>query len=145
MCRLFVAATVTGMAVVIEPTIIFARIRKLPITEAVTKCFHVIIEEREKPKVEKVVDWYTGFLFLEDKGLPLVACIGNIGLTIWWSGTIISIGWRYQISHRMYVGTLTVQIWRNREWIPRHYKASWHSDISDTMNLYTHFWFDDAE
>lgn len=27
----------------------------------------------QKPKVEKVVDGYTGFLFLDDKGLPLVA------------------------------------------------------------------------
>ena len=32
-----------------------------------------IIEDREKPKVEKVVDGYTGFLFLDDKELPLVA------------------------------------------------------------------------
>ena len=37
------------------------------------KCFQAIIEDREKPKVEKVVDGYTGFLFLDDKVLPLVA------------------------------------------------------------------------
>ena len=45
--------------------------------------FQAIIEDREKPKVEKVVDGYTGFLFWDDKGLPLVAMHGNIALTTW--------------------------------------------------------------
>ena len=61
------------MTLVIEPTKTSAGTRKLPITEDVAKCFQAIIEDREKPKVEKVVDGYTGFLFLDDKGLPLVA------------------------------------------------------------------------
>ena len=61
------------MTLVIEPTKTSAGTRKLPITEDVVKCFQAIIEDREKPKVEKVVDGYTGFLFLDEKGLPLVA------------------------------------------------------------------------
>lgn len=63
----------SDMTLVIEPTKTSAGTRKLPVTEDVAKCFQVIIEDREKPKVEKVVDGYTGFLFLDDKGLPLVA------------------------------------------------------------------------
>ena len=51
------------MTLVIEPTKTSAGTRKLPITEDVAKCFQAIIEDREKPKVEKVVDGYTGFLF----------------------------------------------------------------------------------
>ena len=39
----------------------------------VVKCFQMIIEEREVPKVEKMVDGYSGFLFLDDDGMPLVA------------------------------------------------------------------------
>ena len=31
------------------------------------------IEEREAPKVEKMVDGYSGFLFLDEDGMPLVA------------------------------------------------------------------------
>ena len=50
-----------------SPTALFNKGRE------VAKCFQAIIEDREKPKVEKVVDGYTGFLFLDDKGLPLVA------------------------------------------------------------------------
>lgn len=63
----------SDMTLVIEPTKTSAGTRKLPVTEEVAKCFQAIIEDREKPKVEKVVDGYTGFLFLDDKGLPLVA------------------------------------------------------------------------
>ena len=65
--------TLSDMTLVIEPTKTSAGTRKLPVTEDVAKCFQAIIEDREKPKVEKVVDGYTGFLFLDDKGLPLVA------------------------------------------------------------------------
>ena len=63
----------SDMTLVIEPTKTFAGTRKLPVTKDVAKCFQAIIEDREKPKVEKVVDGYTWFLFLDDKGLPLVA------------------------------------------------------------------------
>ena len=65
--------TLSDMTLVIEPTKTSAGTRKLPVTEDFAKCFQAIIEDREKPKVEKVVDGYTGFLFLDDKGLPLVA------------------------------------------------------------------------
>lgn len=63
----------SDMTLVIEPTKTSAGTRKLPITEDVAKCFQAIIEDSEKTKVEKVVDGYTGFLFVDDKGLPLVA------------------------------------------------------------------------
>ena len=63
----------SDMTLVIEPTKTSAGTRKLPVTKDVARCFQAIIEDREKPKVEKVVDGYTGFLFLDDKGLPLVA------------------------------------------------------------------------
>ena len=46
----------SDMTLVIEPTKTSARTRKLPLTEDVAKCFQAIIEDREKPKVEKVVD-----------------------------------------------------------------------------------------
>ncbi len=53
----------SDMTLVIEPTKTSAGTRKFPVTEDVAKCFQAIIEDREKPKVEKVVDGYTGFLF----------------------------------------------------------------------------------
>ena len=45
----------------------------LPITEDVAQMFQAIIEDRNAPKVEKSIDGYSGFLFYDDKGMPLVA------------------------------------------------------------------------
>ena len=35
--------------------------------------FQAIIEDRNAPKVEKSIDGYSGFLFYDDNGMPLVA------------------------------------------------------------------------
>lgn len=63
----------SNMELVIKPTKTSAGTRKLPITEDVADMFRAIIEDRQKPKVEKIICGYTGFLFLDDAGLPLVA------------------------------------------------------------------------
>ena len=130
----------------IEPTKTSAGTRKLPVTEDVAKCFQAIIEDREKPKVEKVVDGYTGFLFLDDKGLPLVA-----------------IHWEHRFNHmvKRYNDIYWVQMPNITPHVCRHTYCSnmaksgmnpktlqylmGHSDISVTMNVYTHIGFDDAE
>ena len=45
----------------------------MPITEDVAQMFQAIIEDRNAPKVEKAIDGYSGFLFYDDNGMPLVA------------------------------------------------------------------------
>ena len=35
--------------------------------------FQAIIEDRDAPEVEKSIDRYSGFLFYDDNGMPLVA------------------------------------------------------------------------
>lgn len=42
-------------------------------TEDVFRCIQAIIEDREKPRFEKMVDGHTGFLFTDKDGMPLVA------------------------------------------------------------------------
>lgn len=63
----------SDMRYIIETTKTDAGTRKLPITEDVAQMFHAIIEDREPPKVEKVIDGYSGFLFYDEKDMPLVA------------------------------------------------------------------------
>lgn len=63
----------SNMELVIEPTKTSSGTRKLPITEDVADMFRVIIEDRPKPKVEKMVDGYREFLFLDEDCLPLLA------------------------------------------------------------------------
>ena len=47
----------SDMTLVIEPTKTSAGTRKIPVTEDAAKCFQAIIEDREKPKVEKSGGW----------------------------------------------------------------------------------------
>ena len=42
-------------------------------SDDVCDCFRTILEQREAPQIEKMVDGYSGFLFLDDDGMPLVA------------------------------------------------------------------------
>ena len=45
----------------------------LPITEDVAEMFRAIIEDRNAHKVEKSIDGYSGLLFYDDNGMPIVA------------------------------------------------------------------------
>lgn len=60
------------MKYVIEATKINAGTRKLSMIEDVFRCFQAIIEDRERPKIEEVVDGHSGFLFLDKNGMPLI-------------------------------------------------------------------------
>lgn len=58
---------------VIEPTKTNAGTRVIPMTNEVIEMFRTIIEDRPDYRVEKVVDGYTGFLFLDKDGMTFVA------------------------------------------------------------------------
>ena len=136
----------SDMTLVIEPTKTFAGTRKLPLTEDVAKCFQAIIEDREKPKVEKVVDGYTGFLFVDDKGLPLVA--------MHWEHRFNHMVKRYNDIYRVQMPNITLHICRHT-YCSNMAKSGMnpktlqylmgHSDIGVTLNTYTHLDLEDAE
>ncbi len=48
-------------------------VRYVPMTEEVAECFHKIINNRVTPKVEPMIDGYTGFLYLDKNDMPMVA------------------------------------------------------------------------
>lgn len=102
----------SDMRLVIESTKTNAGTRKLPITEDVARCFQAIIEDRPKPKFEKMIDGYTGFLFLDDNGNPLVA--------MHWEHrfnhmvTMIYTEYKCRTSHRIFAGIHTARIWQNQ-------------------------------
>ena len=134
------------MTLVIEPTKTSAGTRKIPVTEDVAKCFQAIIEDREKPKVEKVVDGYTGFLFLDDKELPLVA--------MHWEHCFNHMVKRYNDIYRVQMPNITSHVCRhtyctnmaNSRMNPKTLQyLMGHSDISVTLNIYTHTGYDDAK
>ena len=131
---------------VIEPTKTNAGTRVIPITDEVAEMFRSIIEDRPKYKVEKVVAGYSGFLFLDKDGMPLVA--------MHWEHRINSMVGRYNEIYKMQIPNITPHVCRHT-YCSNQAKAGMnpktlqylmgHSDIAVTLNVYTHVGLEDAE
>lgn len=134
------------MRYIIEETKTDAGKRKIPITEDVAQMFQAIIEDREPPKVEKAIDGYIGFLFYDENGMPLVA--------MHWQHRFNHMVGRYNDIYRVQMPNITPHVCRHT-YCSNMAKSGMnpktlqylmgHSDISVTMNVYTHIGFDDAE
>lgn len=136
----------SNMELIIEPTKTRAGTRKLPITEDVAMMFRAIIEDRPKPKIEKMVGGYSGFLYLDKNDLPEVA-----------------LHWEHRFRHMVnrYNEIYCVQMPKITPHVCRHTYCSnmakagmnpktlqylmGHSDIGVTMNTYTHLGLEDAQ
>ena len=134
------------LGVIIETTKTDAGTRVLPITEDVAQMFQAIIEDRNAPKVEKSIDGYSGFLFCDDNGMPLVA--------MHWQHRFNHMVGRYNDIYRVQMPNITPHVCRHT-YCSNMAKSGMnpktlqylmgHSDISVTMNVYTHIGFDDVE
>ena len=131
---------------VIEDTKTNAGTRKLPMTEKVYRCFQAILEDREAPAVEKMVDGYTGFLFLDKDGMPEVA--------MHWEHRFRHMVNRYNDIYRVQMPAITPHVCRHtycsnmaRSGMnPKTLQyLMGHSDIGVTMNTYTHLGLEDAQ
>lgn len=135
----------SNMKLIIESTKTNAGTRKLPMTEDVFRCFQAIIEDREPPRYEKMVDGHTGFLFLDKDGLPFVA--------MHWEHRFNHMVKRYNDIFRVQMPNITPHICRHT-YCSNMAKARMnpktlqylmgHSDIGVTLNTYTHLGLDDA-
>ncbi len=135
----------SNMKYVIEKTKTNAGTRVLPMNDDVATCFQTIIEEREVPKVEKMVDGYSGFLFLDEDGMPLVA--------MHWEHRLNHIVKRYNEIFREQMPNITPHVCRHTYcniqartgMYPKTLQyLMGHSDISVTMNTSTHLGLEDA-
>ena len=136
----------SDMRYIIETTKTDAGTRVLPITEDVAQMFQAIIEDRNAPKVEKSIDGYSGFLFYDDNGMPLVV--------MHWQHRFNHMVGRYNDIYRVQLPNITPHVCRHT-YCSNMAKSGMnpktlqylmgHSDISVTMNVYTHIGFDDAE
>lgn len=131
---------------VIEPTKTNAGTRILPMTDEVAEMFRAIIQDRPKNKVEKVVAGYSGFLFLDKDGMPLVA--------MHWEHRFNSMVGRYNEIYKVQIPNVTPHVCRHT-YCSNQAKAGMnpktlqylmgHSDIAVTLNVYTHVGLEDAE
>lgn len=134
-----------GMKLVIESTKTEAGKRVLPMTEDVEEMFRSIVEHRHKPVKEKVIDGYSGFLFTDRNDLPLVA--------MHWQHRINHMVKRYNDIYKEQLPNITPHVCRHT-YCSNMAKSGMnpktlqylmgHSDISVTMNTYTHLGLEDA-
>lgn len=134
-----------GMKIHIETTKTNAGTRKIPMTEEVYRCFQAIIEDRETPRTEIMIDGYTGFLFLDKDGLPLVA--------MHWEHRFNHMVNRYNEIYKIQMPNITPHVCRHtycsnmaRSGMnPKTLQyLMGHSEIGVTMNTYTHLGLEDA-
>lgn len=115
-------------------------------TQEVYEMFSAILEDREPPTVEKMVDGYTGFLFTDNAGLPLVA--------MHWEHRFNHMVHRYNEIYKVQMPNITPHVCRHT-YCTNMAKSGMnpktlqylmgHSDIGVTMNTYTHLGMDDAK
>lgn len=134
------------MEYIIEDTKTKSGERYVPMSQQVAECFRRVIANRKPPKQEPIIDGYTGFLFLDKNGMPMVA-----------------LHWEHYFKHILnkYNSIYKVQLPKITPHVCRHTFCSnmarsgmspktlqyimGHSDISVTLNTYTHLTFDDAK
>ena len=134
------------MEYIIESTKTNAGTRKLPMTDDVAQCFRAIIEDREPPEHERIIDGYGGFLFTDKNGYPEVA--------MHWEHRFKQMLNRYNEIYRVQMPRITPHVCRHT-YCSNMAKAGMnpktlqylmgHSDIGVTLNTYTHLGLEDAE
>ena len=128
---------------IISPTKTKAGRRILPIKPEVEDAFRSIIRNRKNPKVEPVIDGVSGFLYLLNNGKPL--------LYSHWDVYFRNIVTKYNKTHMMQLPNITPHICRHTYCTkmaklglsPKSLQyVMGHSNISVTMNVYTHLGLD---
>lgn len=136
----------SGMKYIIQPTKTNAGRRIIPITDEIAEMFKSIIENRTAPKIERVIDGYSGFLFFDKNNYPVVA--------LHWEHRFKRMVNRYNEIYKIQMPSITPHVCRHT-YCSNQAKAGMnpktlqylmgHSDISVTLNVYTHVNLEDAE
>ena len=119
--------------------------RTIPMTDDVYECFKKIVEMRKKVKAEPVIDGKLGFLYLDKNNKPMVA--------LHWEKYFQHIREKYNRIYKEQMPIITPHVCRHT-YCSNMAKSGMnpkvlqylmgHSDISVTLNTYTHLKLDDA-
>lgn len=119
--------------------------RMVPMTPEVKECFARILANRKPPKVEPVIQGYSGFLFLDKNGRPMVA--------LHWEKYFQHICAKYNSIYKVQMPKVTPHVCRHT-FCSNMAKSGMnpktlqyimgHSEIGVTLNVYTHIGFEDA-
>lgn len=119
--------------------------RYVPMQKDVADCFRRIIQNRKHPKIEPMIDGYSGFLFLDKNDMPMVA--------LHWEKYFQHIREKYNSIYKVQMPCITPHLCRHT-FCSNMAKSGMnpktlqyimgHSDIGVTLNTYTHLQFEDA-
>lgn len=119
--------------------------RYVPMQKDVADCFRTIIQNRKHPKIEPMIDGYSGFLFLDKNDVPMVA--------LHWEKYFQHIREKYNSIYKVQMPCITPHVCRHT-FCSNMAKSGMnpktlqyimgHSDIGVTLNTYTHLQFEDA-
>ena len=119
--------------------------RYVPMQKDVADCFRRIIQNRKHPKIEPMIDGYSGFLFLDKNDMPMVA--------MHWEKYFQHIREKYNSIYKVQMPCITPHVCRHT-FCSNMAKSGMnpktlqyimgHSDIGVTLNTYTHLQFEDA-
>lgn len=130
----------------IEKTKTEAGTRVLPMSDEVYDAFKRVIANRVKPKVEEMIDGYTGFLFLDKRGKPM--------MPYQWEKRFQHSVAKYNRIYRVQLPKITPHICRHTyctNMAKRQVSVETlkylmgHTDISVTSSVYTHLKLEDAQ
>ncbi len=136
----------SDMRYLIESTKTNAGTRKLPMTDDVYQMFKTILDSRPDNLPEIMIDGYCGFLFRDKNGMPEVA--------MHWEHQFKNAVTRYNEIFKLQMPSITPHVCRHT-YCSNMARAKMnsktlqylmgHSDISVTMNTYTHLGLEDAK
>lgn len=119
--------------------------RMVPMTPEVKACFEQILDRRGQPRTEPMIQGYSGFLFLDKNGRPMVA--------LHWEKYFQHICQKYNRIYKEQMPKVTPHVCRHT-FCSNMAKSGMnpktlqyimgHSDIGITLNTYTHLGFEDA-
>ena len=135
-----------NMEYIIETTKTKNGTRFVPMTGDVAECLKKIIRNRKKPVHEPVIDGKTGFLYLDKNGMPMVS--------LHWEKYFQHICEKYNKIYKEELPKITPHVCRHT-FCSNMAKSGMnpkvlqeimgHSDISVTLDTYTHLNFDDIK
>lgn len=121
-------------------------VRFVPMMKEVAECFRKILMKREKPAIEKMIDGYSGFIFLDEYGNPTPA--------YYWEKRMQRICQKYNSIYKVQMPKVTPHVCKHT-FCSNMAKSGMnpktlqyimgHADISVTLNTYTHVNFEDAK
>ncbi len=120
--------------------------RKIPMTPEVEECFKTIIANRRPPKPEPMIDGKAGFLYFDKDG--------SVVYSLHWDHYFKHIRDKYNHIYKIQIPFVSPHICRHT-YCSKMAKSGMnpktlqylmgHSDISVTLNTYTHVGFEDAQ